>query len=157
MYNLTIPSIFVQNLYQIYNMKFALIKERKNPPDRRVVLSPQACQKIITDFPTAKIIVESSDIRVFNDNDYSKLGINVSNDVSDADVMLGVKEVPIEALIPNKKYFFFSHTIKKQPYNRKLLSALLEKNIEFYDHETIVNSDNFRLIGFGYYAGVVGA
>ena len=96
-------------------MKFALIKERKNPPDRRVVLSPQACQKIIIDFPEAEIIVESSDIRVFNDSEYSKIGIQVSNDVSEADVMLGVKEVPIEALIPNKKYFFFSQTIKKQP------------------------------------------
>jgi len=138
-------------------MKFTLIKERKNPPDRRVVLSPQACQKITTDFPDAEIIVESSEVRVFKDAEYSKLGIQVSNDVSEADVMLGVKEVPIEALIPNKKYFFFSHTIKKQSYNRKLLRALLEKNIEFYDHETIVNSDNFRLIGFGYYAGVVGA
>jgi len=138
-------------------MKFAILKERKNPPDRRVVLSPQACQKILTDFPNAKIIVESSNVRVFKDEEYSDLGIQVSNDISDADVMLGVKEVPIESLIPNKKYFFFSHTIKKQPYNRKLLNALLEKNIEFYDHETIVNSDNFRLIGFGYYAGVVGA
>ncbi len=139
------------------NIKFALIKERKNPPDRRVVLSPQACQKIIADFPKAEIVVESSDVRVFNDAEYSKLGFQVSNDVSDADVFLGVKEVPIEALIPNKKYFFFSHTIKKQSYNRDLLRALLEKKIEFYDHETIVNKDNFRLIGFGYYAGVVGA
>jgi len=139
------------------NIKFAIIKERKNPPDRRVVLSPQACQKIVNDFPNTEIIVESSDVRVFKDEEYSSLGFKVSNDVSDADVFLGVKEVPIEALIPNKKYFFFSHTIKKQPYNRNLLRAILEKNIEFYDHETIVNSDNFRLIGFGYYAGVVGA
>jgi len=138
-------------------MKFALIKERKNPPDHRVVLSPQACQKITKNFPKAKIVVESSDIRVFKDEEYSNLGFKVTNNVSDADVFLGVKEVPIGALIPNKKYFFFSHTIKKQPYNRNLLKALLEKNITFYDHETIVNSDNFRLIGFGYYAGVVGA
>jgi len=138
-------------------MKFAILKERKNPPDRRVVLSPQACQKIVTDFPNAKIIVESSNVRVFKDEEYSDLGIQVSNDISDADVMLGVKEVPIESLIPNKKYFFFSHTIKKQPYNRKLLNALLEKNIEFYDHETIVNAKGFRLIGFGRYAGIVGA
>ncbi|MBE9491169.1 MAG: alanine dehydrogenase [Bacteroidetes bacterium] len=138
-------------------MKFALIKERKNPPDRRVVLSPQACQKITTDFSQAEIVIESSNVRVFNDDDYSKLGFQVSNDVSDADVMLGVKEVPIEALIPNKKYFFFSHTIKKQPYNRALLKSILEKNIEFYDHESIVDSNNLRLIGFGYYAGVVGA
>jgi alanine dehydrogenase len=138
-------------------MKFALIKERKNPPDRRVVLSPQTCEKIVTDFPKAEIIVESSDVRVFKDEEYSNLGFQVTEDVSDADVFLGVKEVPIGALIPNKKYFFFSHTKKKQSYNKDLLRALLEKNIEFFDHETIVNSDNFRLIGFGYYAGVVGA
>ena len=138
-------------------MKFALIKERKNPPDRRVVLSPQACQKIVQDFPDAEIIVESSEVRVFKDSEYSDLGFQVLNDVSDAQVMLGVKEVPIDALIPNKKYFFFSHTIKKQPYNRKLLQAILKKNIELFDHETIVNKEGFRLIGFGYYAGVVGA
>ncbi len=138
-------------------MKFAIIKERKNPPDRRVVLSPQACQKVVTNFSKAEIIIESSDNRVFKDDEYSKLGFQVTNNILDADVMLGVKEVPIEVLIPNKKYFFFSHTIKKQPYNRGLLRALLEKNIEFYDHETIVDSNNIRLIGFGYYAGVVGA
>ena len=137
-------------------MKFAIIKERKNPPDRRVVLSPQACQKIIEDFPEAEIIVESSDVRVFKDSEYSELGIKVTKDVSQADVMLGVKEVPIDALVPDKKYFFFSHTIKKQPYNQKLLKAILDKNIELYDHETIVNKEGFRLIGFGYYAGIVG-
>ena len=138
-------------------MKFALIKERKNPPDRRVVFSPQALEKLRADFPEAELVVESSDIRVFKDEEYSDLGIAVSNDVTDADVMLGVKEVPIAALIPNKSYFFFSHTIKKQPYNRDLLRAILDKNITMYDHETIVNEKNNRLIGFGYYAGVVGA
>lgn len=138
-------------------MKFAVIKERKSPPDRRVVVSPQACEEIIKTYPEAEIIVESSDVRVFDDSEYSKLGFQVLDDVSEADVMLGVKEVPIDALIPNKKYFFFSHTIKKQPYNRKLLKAILEKNIELYDHETIVNEKGFRLIGFGYYAGIVGA
>ncbi|MCB0433411.1 MAG: alanine dehydrogenase, partial [Mangrovimonas sp.] len=106
-------------------MKFALIKERKNPPDRRVVLSPEACQKLMQDYPQAKVIVESSDIRVFPDQAYSNLGIEVLDTVSTADVLLGVKEVPVEALIPNKKYFFFSHTIKKQSYNRKLLKAVL--------------------------------
>ena len=71
--------------------------------------------------------------------------------------MIGVKEVPIENLIPNKKYFYFSHTIKKQPYNRKLLLSMLERNIEMYDHETIVKENGARLIGFGRYAGLVGA
>jgi hypothetical protein len=70
---------------------------------------------------------------------------------------LGVKEVPIDALIPNKKYFFFSHTIKKQPYNRKLIQAILKKNIELFDHETIIKENGARLIGFGRYAGLVGA
>ncbi|PQV48221.1 alanine dehydrogenase/PNT-like protein [Jejuia pallidilutea] len=138
-------------------MKFAIIKERKNPPDRRVVFSPSKLKEAKLQFPQASFKVESSDIRVFPDAAYTALGFEVSTDVSDCDVLIGVKEVPISALIPNKTYFFFSHTIKKQPYNRKLLQAILEKNIELYDHETIVNEKGFRLIGFGRYAGIVGA
>lgn len=139
------------------SLTFALIKERKDPPDRRVVFSPQKCQEVIEKFPQAKIIVESSDIRTFSDDEYRKAGFEVLDDVSHADIMLGVKEVPIEALIPNKKYFFFSHTIKEQPYNRTLLQAILKNKIELFDHETIVDKSNRRLIGFGYYAGLVGA
>ena len=138
-------------------MKFGIIKERKNPPDRRVVFSPSELIQFKNQYSTVEIKVESSNIRVFSDEQYSNLGINVSNDMSDCDVLFGVKEVPIDSLIPDKKYFFFSHTIKKQPYNRKLLQALLEKNIDFYDHETIVDATNNRLIGFGRYAGIVGA
>ena len=136
-------------------MKFAIIKERKNPPDRRVVFSPEDLKQLKTNFPEAELVVESSDIRVFQDADYQEEGFQVSEDVSDADVMFGVKEVPIDALIPNKKYFFFSHTIKKQPYNRELLKAILDKNIEMYDHETIVKQNGARLIGFGRYAGLL--
>lgn len=138
-------------------MKFGLIKERKNPPDRRVVFTPTELLKLKEQFPQADFEVESSDIRVFPDTAYSELGIKVDTDVSDCDVLIGVKEVPVEALIPNKTYFFFSHTIKKQPYNRKLLLACLEKNITLVDHETIVDKNNKRLIGFGRYAGIVGA
>lgn len=138
------------------SIKFAIIKERKNPPDRRVVFSPLALQEAKYQFPNAFFKVESSDIRVFPDEQYRVAGFEVTNNVSDCDVLIGVKEVPIDALIPNKKYFFFSHTIKKQPYNRDLLRAILEKKIELYDHETIVNSKGFRLIGFGRYAGIVG-
>ena len=138
-------------------IKFALIKERKNPPDRRVVFSPNQCQKVIENFPDIQLVAESSEIRVFNDESYKEVGIEVANDVSDCDVFLGVKEVPIAALIPNKKYFFFSHTIKYQPYNRDLLQAILQKKIEFYDHEAIVKENGARLIGFGRYAGLVGA
>jgi alanine dehydrogenase len=137
-------------------MKFAIIKERKNPPDRRVVFSPSKLKEFKKQFPEAIIKVESSDIRVFSDKQYSAAGFEVTDNVSDCDVLIGVKEVPIEHLIPNKKYFFFSHTIKKQSYNRKLLKAILEKNIDLYDHETIVNQKGIRLIGFGRYAGIVG-
>ena len=144
--------------YKIFfSMKFGIIKERKNPPDRRVVFTPEELVRLQSEHPEAVVKVESSDIRVFSDEQYQNLGIKVDSDVTDCDVLFGVKEVPVDALIPNKKYFFFSHTIKKQPYNRKLLQAILEKNIELYDHETIVDATNRRLIGFGRYAGIVGA
>lgn len=145
-----------QKVFQM-PVKFAIIKERKSPPDKRVVFSPEKCQEVMQSFPEAELVAESSDIRIFKDEAYAKAGVAVLDDVSDADVMLGVKEVPVEALIPNKKYFFFSHTIKKQPYNRKLLKAILDKKIELYDHETIVKKSGARLIGFGRYAGLVGA
>ena len=138
-------------------MHFGIIQERKNPPDRRVVLSPRACQTVLNSFEESKISVEPSQIRVFSDQEYTDAGIRVASDMENCDVLLGVKEVPIESLIPNKKYFFFSHTIKKQPYNRKLLRAILEKNIELYDHEVITNSKGIRLVAFGRFAGIVGA
>ncbi|SNR46012.1 Alanine dehydrogenase [Lutibacter agarilyticus] len=127
------------------------------PPDKRVVLPPNECVQLLKKFPDLEIKVESSDIRVFSDNEYAAKGIEVTNDVSDCDVLLGVKEVLNEKLIPNKKYFFFSHTIKKQAYNRSLLKEVLAKNIELYDHEVIVNKNNVRLVAFGRYAGIVGA
>lgn len=137
-------------------VKFGIIKEQKSPPDRRVVFSPQGIKKVVAEFPDAHFLVESSDIRVFEDRAYTELGFEVTKNMADCDVLLGVKEVPIDALIPNKKYFFFSHTIKKQPYNRGLLQAILDKGIELYDHEVIVNKKGYRLIGFGRYAGIVG-
>ncbi len=138
-------------------IKFALVKERKSPPDKRVVFTPEKLKEVAIKFPEAHFKVEASDVRIFTDQEYRKAGFEVTGDVSDCDVMLGVKEVPLHHLIPNKKYFFFSHTIKKQPYNRDLLREILEKNIELYDHEVIIAENGHRLIGFGRYAGLVGA
>lgn len=138
-------------------MKLGIIKERKNPPDRRVVFSPDRLAELKQKYPQVAIKVESSDIRVFSDEEYCYKGIEVAEDMSDCDVLLGVKEVPVDNLIPNKKYFFFSHTIKKQPYNQKLLQTIIDNNITLYDHETIVDEKGKRLIGFGRYAGIVGA
>ncbi len=137
-------------------MKFGIITERKNPPDRRVVFSPDALVQLKQFSQDVEVKVESSNDRVFTDDEYRNAGIEVTDDISDCAVFFGVKEVPVDSLIKNKFYFFFSHTIKKQSYNRQLLRALLEKNIDFYDHETLVNENNHRLIGFGKYAGIVG-
>lgn len=138
-------------------MKFGIIKERKNPPDKRVVFSPDELSQLMQLHPELTVKVESSDIRVFKDEEYKNRGIELTNDINDCDFLFGIKEIPVDYLIPNKSYFFFSHTIKKQPHNRKLLQAILEKNIDLYDLETLVDDHNHRLVGFGRYAGIVGA
>ena len=137
-------------------MKIGIIKEGKTPPDKRVPLSPTQCQEIKQKYPQIDLVVQKSNIRKFKDEDYANAGIDLVDEVTDCDVLLGVKEVPIEDLIANKKYFFFSHTFKKQPYNRKLLQAIIEKNIQLIDWETITNSNGQRLIAFGRFAGIVG-
>ena len=149
----------VQAVFRDYfwNMKIGIIKECKNPPDKRVVFSPNKCVEINKRFPELEFLVESSDIRCFTDSEYQSKGIKITTDLSICDILIGVKEVPIEKLIQGKKYFFFSHTIKKQPYNKKLLQKILKLKIDLFDHETIVDKSNNRLIGFGYYAGVIGA
>lgn len=138
-------------------MKIGIIREGKTPPDKRVPLSPEQCERILNDHPEVEIFVEKSEIRKFKDNEYERLGVAVVDNVEHCDVLIGVKEVPIDELIPNKKYFFFSHTFKKQPYNRDLLNAVLDKNIQLIDWEVITNSRGQRLIAFGRYAGIVGA
>jgi len=138
-------------------MKIGIIKEYKNPPDKRVVFSPEKCVEIKNIFPQVEFLIESSNIRCFADSEYKLKGINVVSDLSSCDILIGVKEVPIDKLMHNKKYFFFSHTIKKQPYNKDLLKEILKRKIDLYDHETIVDKSDNRLIGFGYYAGVIGA
>ncbi len=137
-------------------MKIGIIKEGKVPPDFRVLLTPAQCKQAMHDFPV-EIVVESCPTRCYKDEEYQQQGILVTNDISDCDVLMGVKEVPVSQLIPNKTYFFFSHTIKKQPYNRKLLWAILDKNIRLVDYEVLKDEQENRLIAFGRFAGMVGA
>jgi len=137
-------------------LKIGIIKEGKNPPDKRVALSPEQCEFILDKYDDVEIYVQKSNIRKFEDRDYERLGVAVVDDVSDCDVLIGVKEVPIDELIPNKKYIFFSHTFKEQEYNRDLLQAVIDKNIQLIDWEVITNAKGQRLIAFGRYAGIVG-
>ena len=111
-------------------MKIGIIKEYKSPPDKRVVFSPEKCVETLQKFPQVEFFIEKSDIRCFSDSEYEEMGLKVVTDLSNCDVLIGVKEVPIEKLIDNKKYFFFSHTIKKQPYNKKFPNYLLQMNLQ---------------------------
>ena len=137
-------------------MKIGVIREGKVPPDSRVPLTPEQCA-FLNKSGKVQIVVQPSPNRCFTDEDYQKAGILFQDDLTDCDVLMGVKEVPIEQLIPNKTYFFFSHTIKKQSYNRDLLLAILEKNIRLLDYEVLTNEKRQRLIAFGKFAGMVGA
>ena len=84
-------------------------------------------------------------------------GAEVRDDVRDCQILLGIKEVPVEQLIPKKTYLFFSHTKKEQPRNQKLLRAILDNQITLIDYECLEHEDGQRIIGFGFFAGVVGA
>lgn len=138
-------------------IKIGLIREYKKPADKRVALSPEQCVELQALYPHVKVVVEPSPDRIFTDQNYLDQGIDVQADMENCDILLGIKEVPIEKLIPNKTYLFFAHVIKKQPYNQDLLKALLFKNITFIDYETLVNERGNRLLGFGEFAGIVGA
>jgi alanine dehydrogenase len=137
-------------------MKIGVLKEGKIPPDERVPLSPIQCKEIIDKYPNVNLVVQKSDVRRITEQEYIEQGIELVDNVDDCDIILGVKEVPKKDLIPNKTYFYFSHTIKKQSYNRDLLLEMLNKNITMVDYETLTNAKGNRLIGFGKYAGIVG-
>ena len=134
-----------------------LIREDKTPADNRVALTPAQCKYIVNKFSQIKIIVQPSNNRCFSDIEYSKQGIALSHDLNECDILLGIKEVPIEQLIPYKTYLFFSHTKKQQPHNKQLLKAIIQKNITLIDYECLVHDDGQRIIGFGFFAGIVGA
>lgn len=137
-------------------IKVAVIREGKVPPDKRVPLTPKQCVEVLSTFNNVEILIQSSNVRAFTDKAYTDLGLTVVEDITGCDIMIGVKEVNVEDLIPNKKYLFFSHTYKKQPYNRHLLQAVLDRNIQLIDYEVLTNPNGNRIIGFGRYAGIVG-
>lgn len=138
-------------------MKLGIVREGKVPPDKRVPLTPEQCVEVMKNFRNVEVVVQPSPIRCFTDEEFSAKGITLQEDLSDCDVLMGVKEVKIKDLLPNKTYFFFSHTIKKQEYNRQLLQSMLDKKIQMVDYEVLTNKEGFRIIGFGRFAGLVGA
>ncbi len=134
-----------------------VVRETKDPPDRRVPLTPLQCKELMVLHGGLSIVVQPSDYRCYSDQEYKDAGIHLKEDLSGCDVLMGVKEVKIEKLIPEKTYLFFSHTAKKQPYNRDLLQAVIQKKIRLLDYEYLTGRDKVRVVAFGRWAGVVGA
>lgn len=136
--------------------KIGVLREEKLPRDRRVAFTPEECNYIAMHF-NVEIVVQPSDWRCFKDAEYRSAGVELQEDLKDCDILIGIKEVPAERLIEGKTYLFFSHTIKKQAHNQKLMKALIEKKITMIDYETMTDKNYNRIIGFGHYAGIVGA
>lgn len=137
-------------------MRIALIKETKTPIDNRVALSPMQVADLNRRFPAHEIVVQSSEIRAFSDEEYRQAGVRVVDSVNDCDVLFGIKEAAIDSLIPDKQYFFFGHIAKMQAHNRPLLQAFIQKHITFCDYEYLVDENNVRVCAFGWWAGIVG-
>ncbi|MBM3158716.1 MAG: NAD(P)-dependent oxidoreductase [Bacteroidota bacterium] len=134
-----------------------IIREGKIPADNRVALTPAQCKWLLKSFPSLRILVQPSANRCFADREYERAGAELSEDLSLADYLFGIKEVPIQSLLENKTYLFFSHTKKLQPYNQLLFRSLIEKRTTLIDYECLEHDDGQRIIGFGFFAGVVGA
>lgn len=138
-------------------LKIGLIKEGKIPADNRVALTPAQCKWMYKNHPEVELIVQPSASRCFADHEYYMAGIKLQEDLSECDILLGIKEVPVDMLIPRKTYLFFSHTKKLQPYNQNLLQQIIAKHITLIDYECLEHNDGTRIIGFGFFAGIVGA
>jgi alanine dehydrogenase len=141
----------------VKNLRVGILRETKNPPDRRVAVGPEQAVELTEKFPNVELFIQSSDNRCFKDEEYSKKGLNVVDDISNCDILIGVKEVAKSKLLPNKKYLFFSHTAKKQSYNKELLNKILDLKIQMIDYEYLTDTNNVRLVAFGRWAGLVGA
>ena len=138
-------------------IRIGLIREGKIPSDNRVALTPAQCKWIHKNSGDVQIVVQSSPQRCFSDKEYRQAGVEVRDEVNDCDILFGIKEVPVSMLIPGKTYLFFSHTRKKQPFNQGLFHAMMRHKITLIDYECLEHEDGQRVIGFGFFAGVVGA
>ena len=138
-------------------MKVGIVREGKIESDNRVALTPKQCRYLLDKYLDLQIFVQPSQERCFKDEEYRGQGIPLKENLAECDVLLGIKEVPIDLLLPNKTYLFFSHTIKKQPYNRELLRSILRQKIRLIDYECLRDSSGQRVIAFGRWAGIVGA
>jgi saccharopine dehydrogenase (NAD+, L-lysine forming) len=142
-------------MYQ--SVKIGILRETKNPPDRRVPLTPPQIVALQEMYPHAEFYVQPSDNRCYSDEEYEYLDIPLKEDLKDCDILLGVKEVDKRTFIPGKTYMFFAHVAKKQPHNREMFRVMTEKNIRLIDYEYLTDEKGRRVVAFGRHAGIVGA
>lgn len=116
-------------------IRIGLLREGKNPPDSRVALTPAQCKWLQKSFEQVQIVVQPSSTRCFSDLEYQRAGVSMQEDLSDCEYIFGIKEVPIDQLIEQKTYLFFSHTKKLQPYNQALFRDVIKKRIRLIDYE----------------------
>jgi saccharopine dehydrogenase (NAD+, L-lysine-forming) len=138
-------------------IKIGIIREGRIPTDRRTPITPRNCVELKELYPNLEIVVQPSKIRTILDEEYKALGIPIQEDLTDCDYIFGIKQVHPSELIEGKTYLFFSHTIKKQPDNQKLIIEILRKKCTLIDYECIKDPKGNRLTSFGYFAGLVGA
>lgn len=123
--------------------------------ERRSPLIPSHIERLVKE-EGMKVFVQTSEKRIFTDEKYQNAGAKIVANLKDADVIFGVKEMPLDFFEPNKTYVFFAHVIKSQPYNMPMLKKMMDLGCNLIDYERVVNEANQRLIFFGRYAGLAG-
>jgi len=138
-------------------IKIGVLRETKNPPDKRVAITPNIGKELLNKYPNLELFIQPSDLRCFKDEEYTSLGITLKEDLSDCDLLIGVKEVKSETFIAGKRYLFFAHVAKEQAYNKNLFKDMIAKKITLIDYEYLTHLNGARVVAFGQWAGIVGA
>ncbi|XP_044259729.1 alpha-aminoadipic semialdehyde synthase, mitochondrial isoform X1 [Tribolium madens] len=145
-----------ESLLRTYATKkiIAIRREDQSVWERRAPFSPSHVRKLVK--TGVKVIVQPSNRRAYPMQSYLNAGAIIQEDISEANIIFGVKQVPIDQLIPDKTYCIFSHTIKAQESNMPLLDAILEKRIRLIDYEKLMDEKGQRVVAFGKMAGIAG-
>ena len=138
-------------------LRVGILRETKNPPDRRVPLTPPQIVALEELYPNVEFFVQPSDYRCYSNEEYEYLDIPLKEDLRDCDILMGVKEVDKRTFLAGKTYLFFAHVAKKQPHNLDMFKSMAENKLSFIDFEYLTTDKGQRVVAFGRHAGIVGA
>jgi saccharopine dehydrogenase (NAD+, L-lysine-forming) len=140
-----------------YRMSAALgiRREDKNRWERRVPLTPEHVLELKKKYGI-ETFIQPSNIRIFSEEAYQKVGAHVQDSLTPSSVVFAVKEIPVDFFEQGKTYVFFSHTIKGQKYNMPMLKKMMEMGCTLIDYERIIDRNGKRLVFFGRFAGLAG-